>query len=231
MVSTDPKKLLAFIDNAKGYWIIQKYIERPMLVNGRKFDIRTWHLISALKPNTTLKVYTYDEGVLRLSSKKYKNSNFDDQFTHLTNNAIQQEHPEYGKNEKNNLLDLTDLDPILQKAHMDYKGESKLPSKPLTTCGDVIPSINRTVMDTLKCILDFLLPQPYAAYHLLGYDFMLTETGKVVLLEVNLTPGTSPDRVSRMVSSLVELCIDPEFDCGRPASESNAFKYVGDIDL
>lgn len=47
-------------------FIIQKYIERPMLINGYKFDIRVWALLTQ-----NLEVYFFKEGYLRFSSKPY----------------------------------------------------------------------------------------------------------------------------------------------------------------
>ena len=66
-------------------FIFQKYIERPLLVYGRKFDIRCWVLW-----NYDGKVYLFKEGYLRTSSKPYSINpdNPDDMFTHLTNNAV-----------------------------------------------------------------------------------------------------------------------------------------------
>lgn len=66
-------------------FIFQKYIERPLLIHGRKFDIRCWVLW-----NYDGKVYLFKEGYLRTSSKPYSINpdNPDDMFTHLTNNAV-----------------------------------------------------------------------------------------------------------------------------------------------
>ena len=44
-------------------FVIQKYIERPFLINKRKFDIRTWALL-----DQDSNVYFFKEGYARLSS-------------------------------------------------------------------------------------------------------------------------------------------------------------------
>ena len=44
-------------------FLIQKYLERPLLIMNRKFDIRVWVLINHL-----MKVYVFPEGYVRLSS-------------------------------------------------------------------------------------------------------------------------------------------------------------------
>ena len=64
-----------------------------MLINGRKFDIRVWVMVTQ-----TLDCYIFREGYIRTSCNQYTtdNDNFDDEFVHLTNNAIQQNCPEYG---------------------------------------------------------------------------------------------------------------------------------------
>ena len=80
-------------------FIFQKYIERPLLIHNRKFDIRTWVLW-----NHDGRVYLFKEGYLRTSSSTYSidPSNPDDMFTHLTNNAIQKQSKEYGNFEDGN---------------------------------------------------------------------------------------------------------------------------------
>jgi len=47
-------------------FIIQKYIERPLLIKNRKFDIRVWVFI-----NYDLNCYFFKEGYLRTSSSEF----------------------------------------------------------------------------------------------------------------------------------------------------------------
>ena len=72
-------------------FVIQKYIERPLLLGGRKFDIRMWVLVTA-----SLDVYLFKEGYIRTSSKPFDLSDTNDIFVHLTNNAIQKYSENYG---------------------------------------------------------------------------------------------------------------------------------------
>lgn len=64
-------------------FIIQKYIERPLLINNRKFDIRVWALVTH-----DLDLYLFREGYLRLSGYEYQVNDISNEYAHLTNNAI-----------------------------------------------------------------------------------------------------------------------------------------------
>jgi len=66
-------------------FIIQKYIERPLLLYNRKFDMRVWVLL-----DQDHDLYVFKEGYLRTSSSEFKVDlqNIDDQYVHLTNNAV-----------------------------------------------------------------------------------------------------------------------------------------------
>ncbi|KAK1946503.1 Tubulin monoglycylase TTLL3 [Phytophthora citrophthora] len=70
-------------------WIVQKYIERPLLLqNGRKFDIRQWVLITELEPNPV--VFWFYKSYLRFCSRTFDLSRLHDRFTHLSNYSVQQ---------------------------------------------------------------------------------------------------------------------------------------------
>lgn len=48
------------------HYVLQKYIERPLLVHGRKFDLRVWVLVTC-----DMKVYFYKEGYVRTACTPY----------------------------------------------------------------------------------------------------------------------------------------------------------------
>jgi len=82
--------------NSKSF-VIQKYIEKPLLVEGRKFDIRVWMLI-----DHEMNCYFFKEGYVRTSSVDYDPGALQNRFIHLTNNAIQKYGSNYGEFEDGN---------------------------------------------------------------------------------------------------------------------------------
>jgi tubulin monoglycylase TTLL3/8 len=66
-------------------WIVQKYIESPLLISNRKFDIRVWVLVSSWNP---LCIFLYQECYIRFSATDYEPKNIKNLFSHLTNNSI-----------------------------------------------------------------------------------------------------------------------------------------------
>lgn len=65
--------------------IVQRYLAKPYLINGNKFDLRIYVLVTGVDP---LRVYIHDEGLTRISTSKYSLKNLDNRFAHLTNYSI-----------------------------------------------------------------------------------------------------------------------------------------------
>ena len=58
----------------------------PLLINKRKFDIRTFLLMTSVNGN--LKAYHYEEGYLRTSCREFSVKDLSNKFVHLTNDSI-----------------------------------------------------------------------------------------------------------------------------------------------
>lgn len=70
--------------------VLQKYIMNPLLIDGFKFDMRIYVLVTSINP---LEAFLYQEGFARLSTEKYSinEDDMDNKFVHLTNFSIQRE--------------------------------------------------------------------------------------------------------------------------------------------
>lgn len=85
-----------------------------MLIHKRKFDIRVWVLV-----NHDMDLFFFKEGYLRLSSAEYQVDRLQDDFVHLTNNAIQKNSPQYGKLEDGNQLSFSDFKNYIKKENLE----------------------------------------------------------------------------------------------------------------
>ena len=56
---------------AKESYVISRYIDNPLLLGGRKFDMRIYVLVTSFRP---LKVYLYEHGFGRFCTVKYDDS-------------------------------------------------------------------------------------------------------------------------------------------------------------
>jgi hypothetical protein len=87
-------------DKAEHTHIIQKYIEKPLLIHNRKFDIRVYGMLTSIFG--THKGYFYEDGYIRTSSVEFDLEDLGNRFIHLTNDAVQKKSDDYGKFENGN---------------------------------------------------------------------------------------------------------------------------------
>jgi tubulin polyglutamylase TTLL9 len=69
-------------------YVVQRYLQYPLLVGGKKFDMRMYCLVTSFSP---LKVFMYRRGFARFTNSRYscRTEDIYDDFMHLTNVAIQ----------------------------------------------------------------------------------------------------------------------------------------------
>ena len=179
---TDPtnlKKRAKNIGKSNG-WVVQEYMTNPLLVSGRKFDIRCFVLVTN-SSKEGFKAFWFKEGYIRTSCKKYSLDKLNDRETHLTNDAVQKHSKSYGDGSSSKLTYAQWQESI----NKDYPG----------TPGDVVmnkivPNIKELSKIAILAALEKGLSRTkiQRSFELLGYDYMITSDFKPVLIEVNTNP-------------------------------------------
>lgn len=78
---------------------MQRYLHKPFLIDGLKFDLRIYVLITGTDP---LRLYVYEEGLARFATEPYvapRTDNLEEVCMHLTNYAINKDSPNFIFNE------------------------------------------------------------------------------------------------------------------------------------
>lgn len=177
-------------------YIIQKYIENPLLVNKRKFDIRCYAMISSI--NGVIQGYFYLDGYLRTTSKEFTMDEISNPFIHLTNDAIQKHSAEYGKFENGNKMSYKEFQRYLDQNFPDRKINLSL---------HILPQIKEIVKDTMKA--SFMKIDKNKRLHcveIFGYDFMIDKNFKPWLIEINTNPclETSSPHLRNIIPAMLE---------------------------
>lgn len=77
-------------------YVVSHYIDRPLLINNLKFDLRIYVAISSVHP---LRLYVYEDGLARFATEPYRIDQVKgNRFVHLTNYAVNKENPNFKPN-------------------------------------------------------------------------------------------------------------------------------------
>ncbi len=144
MISNSLAEMRSAVDQSSDEgrtFIFQKYIEHPLLINKRKFDIRSYALCTSI--NKRLKGYFYREGYIRTSSSEFSLKSLGNRMVHLTNDAVQIHSAEYGKYEAGNKLAFADLQKYL---------DTNYPDRHVDVERDIVSQMERLVTDSIRAV-------------------------------------------------------------------------------
>ncbi|XP_016975998.1 tubulin polyglutamylase TTLL4 isoform X2 [Drosophila rhopaloa] len=166
--------------------VVQKYIERPLLINDNKFDMRLYVVLTSINP---LRIYMYKDGLARFASVKYSSelSNLDERCMHLTNYSINKFSQNYAKNEDFNACQghkwtLQSLWSCLENRGVNTK-RLWATLRNLVIKGIVSgeSGLNRMYRQNVNF--------RYNCFELFGFDVLLDENLVPWLLEINISPS------------------------------------------
>ncbi|XP_027000513.1 probable tubulin polyglutamylase TTLL9 isoform X3 [Tachysurus fulvidraco] len=152
--------------------VAQRYIENPYLINGRKFDLRVYVLVTSYLP---LKAWLYRDGFARFSNTRFSLSSIGDQYVHLTNVAVQKTAPDYDP-EKGCKWQMQQLRRYMTAKHGREAVEALFK--------DIDNIFIRSIQSVQKVIIN-----DKHCFELYGYDILLDQDLKPWLLEVNASPS------------------------------------------
>jgi tubulin--tyrosine ligase len=184
-------------------WLVQRYVANPMLVDGRKFDVRFFALVTHDK-----RVFWFTDWIVRTCSELFdmRDVSLANRTAHISNHCVQTRSDKFGAFEEGNEMFAKDFLDFLQR---------KLPGSDAEATRlfeSVVKQMTRAVARTVACVIDAMGGgDAYDAFQVLGYDFMPDENGKVWLLEVNGSPAAAERMTPRIAEDLVELAVDAKF--------------------
>uniref|UniRef100_A0A8C9R621 Polyglutamylase complex subunit TTLL1 n=1 Tax=Scleropages formosus TaxID=113540 RepID=A0A8C9R621_SCLFO len=176
-------KFLAASSGKEAY-VISLYIDNPLLIGGKKFDLRLYVLVTTYRP---LKCYMYKLGFCRFCTVKYtpSTSELDNMFVHLTNVAIQKHGDDYnhvhgGKWTVSNL-----------RLYLESTRGKEVTNQ-------LFDQIHWIIVQSLKAVAPVMNNDKHC-FECYGYDIIIDDKLKPWLIEVNaspsLTSSTANDRI------------------------------------
>nr|XP_056721742.1 tubulin polyglutamylase TTLL13 [Euleptes europaea] len=185
------------------HMICQQYITKPFLIDGFKFDMRIYVLVTSCDP---LKIFVYEEGLARFATMRYiepSSSNLDDICMHLTNYAINKHNENFVRNDNTgSKRKLSTLNAWMREHNYDtaelWRDIEDIIIKTLIAAHPVLKHNYRT------CFPNHI--SGCACFEILGFDILLDRKLKPWLLEVNHSPSfTTDSRLDREVKDAL-LC-------------------------
>jgi len=172
-------------------YIIQQYIEKPLVIDGFKFDLRVYVLVTSCDP---LRIFVYKEGLARFATTPYNdltNLNMSQHCMHLTNYSINKHSETFIRDdeESGSKRKFSSIKKWFKENNHDYETLWKqihdIIIKTLIAAHPVISHSYRTCFPSHN--------NHSGCFEILGFDILLDRKLKPWILEVNHSPSFHTD--------------------------------------
>ncbi|CAG7728486.1 unnamed protein product [Allacma fusca] len=179
--------------------VVQKYIERPLLIYNTKFDIRQWFLISRWNPLT---VWFYKESYLRFCTKPFSIDDLHERV-HLCNHSVQSKYNVW-KSRSGYLPEDNIWDSNMFQEYLEKDGNGDIWNKA------IYPGMKEGILGVLLASQDEFFSRNVImrknSFQLFGADFMICEDFTPWLIEINSNPDMTKD--TKVLKRLCNSCIE-----------------------
>lgn len=211
-------------EEAPEAYIVQRYIENPYLIGGKKFDIRAYVLVTSYSP---LVVYIHRNAFCRFSTSQFSMdakdisnlcTNSFNKDIHATNVAIQKTAPNYDGDRGCKWL-LRSLKSLLDSKHGTAATEK------------LFLEMEALIVKSLLSVQKIMINDKHC-FELYGYDILIDDNLKPWLLEVNASPSLSAETEFdyNLKHAMLNDCFDV-VDMEKMHPERSTRAKVGGFDL
>uniref|UniRef100_A0A8D0ARP0 Tubulin tyrosine ligase-like family, member 7 n=1 Tax=Sander lucioperca TaxID=283035 RepID=A0A8D0ARP0_SANLU len=180
---------------AQEHFIVQEYLDKPFLMEGYKFDLRIYILVTSCDP---LRIFLYNDGLVRMGTEKYhapSEANLSQLYMHLTNYSVNKHNENFERDEtvdKGSKRSISWFTEFLRTNDYDVA----------KFWGDVSELVVKTIIVAEPHVLHaYRMCRPgqppgsdSVCFEVLGFDIILDRKLKPWLLEINRAPSFGTDQ-------------------------------------
>ncbi|XP_077439729.1 tubulin polyglutamylase TTLL7 isoform X2 [Vanacampus margaritifer] len=180
---------------AQEHFIVQEYLDKPFLMEGYKFDLRIYILVTSCDP---LRIFLYNDGLVRMGTEKYhapSEANLSQLYMHLTNYSVNKHNENFERDEtvdKGSKRSISWFTEFLRTNDYDVA----------KFWGDVSELVVKTLIVAEPHVLHaYRMCRPgqppgsdSVCFEVLGFDIILDRKLKPWLLEINRAPSFGTDQ-------------------------------------
>ena len=189
-------------------WIAQRYIANPLLLDGRKSELRVYWLVASLKPLIVL----YNTGTVRLNAAKYVAGDYGNDLVHITNTRRQLQNGSLGASAIKNHGSSLGLKWNHSKLAADL--EVRFGTGTWETIQRKIKLIITRTVFAARDELTVQVGNTTGTFQLFGADFIVDDTLNPYLTEIQTGPGLSHDDpvkaaiMPHVINEAAQLAVD-----------------------